>query len=80
MEREVGGIRCSEVLALLSDLVDNELATTDRVRIEAHVAECTECRRFGARFEVVLQTLRQTDVSPVIAAALEARLRAERGR
>jgi anti-sigma factor RsiW len=78
--RDVGGIRCGEVLALLSDLVDNELAATDRVRIETHVAECTECRRFGARFEIMLRTLRQTDVSPEIAASLDARLRAERGR
>lgn len=75
MEREIGGIRCSEVLARLADIVDGELAEVDRQRITAHVTACPECAKFGARYQDVIRALREADVPAETAAALDARLK-----
>jgi len=74
MERDIGGIRCSAVLARLADIVDGELSEYDRDRITAHVMGCPECAKFGARYQDVIRALRDADVSPEIAAALDERL------
>ncbi|MCU0656139.1 MAG: zf-HC2 domain-containing protein [Polyangiaceae bacterium] len=58
-EREVAGLRCSAVLELLSDYLDGELAPEARAGVEAHVAGCNVCERFGARFAAAVQTLRK---------------------
>lgn len=60
-ENDTGGIRCSEVLAKLSTYVDGELETPDVTRIEAHLAGCPDCERFGRGFGEMLVALRNTD-------------------
>lgn len=75
MERDIGGIKCSEVLARLGDVLDGDLDEHDRNRITAHVAGCPECERFGARYHDIVRALRESDVPPKVAAALDARLR-----
>ena len=57
-ERDVGGLRCSQVLARLSDYLDGDLGDDDRARIEAHVAACDVCARFGATFSEVVARVR----------------------
>lgn len=57
-EKSAGGMTCSEVLAVLSDYLDDELGQTDRARVEHHVRECSVCERFGGRFAGVMQSLR----------------------
>lgn len=80
MERDIGGIRCGEVLARLGDIVEGELSEPDRDRITAHVAGCTECARFGARYQDVIRALREADVPASVAAALDAKIRAASSR
>ncbi len=75
MERDIGGIRCGEVLARLGDIVDGELSETDRTRITAHVMGCAECARFGERYQEVVRALREADVPASVAAALDDRIR-----
>ena len=58
-ERVIAGLACSEVLALLSDYVDGELAAEDRGRVEAHVRACDNCERFGGAFAAVVRGLRR---------------------
>nr|MCU0228192.1 zf-HC2 domain-containing protein [Bryobacterales bacterium] len=53
-ERLVGGLRCSEVLHLLSDYLDGDLSPEMRTQVEAHVADCDNCARFGASFQRML--------------------------
>jgi len=57
-EREVGGLRCSEVLSRLSEYVDGDLGPDDVARVQAHVAGCDNCARFGQSFAWVLETVR----------------------
>jgi len=54
-----GGMRCSEVLAQLSEFLDGGLSVGERGAIEAHVRVCPDCTRFGGVFSTVLGRLRQ---------------------
>lgn len=38
-------MNCDTTDALLSDLIDNEIAPDDRAAIEAHIASCERCAR-----------------------------------
>jgi anti-sigma factor RsiW len=83
-DREVAGLRCSEVLQRLSEYVDGELSPDLVARIHDHLRGCDTCERFGARFANVVRTLRQELARPDpidadVAARLRARLAAQRG-
>ena len=84
-EREVGGLRCSDVLARLSDYVDGDLGEADVAMVRAHVAACDNCARFGTSFAWVLDTVREhlASVDPLdeaVAGRLRDRLAQERHR
>ena len=73
-ERLVAGLRCSEVLARLTDFVDGELSAAELEQVKAHVAGCDVCERFGGRFAAVVRALRETstpDVDPAVAERLD---------
>ena len=77
MEREVGGLRCSEVLARLGDYVDHELSDHERAAVEVHLRGCSVCERFGGRFAGLLRVTRDTlGAAPALDEALLARIRA----
>lgn len=77
-ERDVGGMRCRDVLAALGDYVDGELGVTDRARVQAHLRECEVCERFGGHFSRVVRSAReQLGATPVIEDALVASLLAK---
>ena len=57
--RNVGGLSCFEVLAQLSDYLDEDLGADERAKIEAHLAGCDACTRFGGEFGAVVKALRQ---------------------
>ena len=61
IEREVAGLRCSEVLAELSDYLDGDLEAARRARIEAHLQGCDACERFGASFTAAVHALRREE-------------------
>lgn len=58
-DRSVAGIRCTEVLEDLSDYLDGELPDERVARIEAHLAGCDWCERFGGDFGAAIRALRQ---------------------
>ena len=58
-ERTVAGLRCSEVLAQLSDYLDGELEVSDTKRIEEHLLGCPNCERFGDNFGSMVVSLRR---------------------
>ena len=77
LDRVIGGLRCRDVLASLSEYVDGELAGSELAALVAHVQGCDQCARFGARFALVLQVLREsaaTDHDAARRARLQARL------
>ncbi len=75
-ERRAGGLTCSQVMAALSDYVDGELTTARAAEVEAHVAECQQCARFGRGFSMLLAGMRRhLAAPPPVTAELERRLR-----
>jgi anti-sigma factor RsiW len=83
-ERTVAGLRCSEVLADLSEYLDAGLAAGRRHQIESHVRGCVYCERFGGRFAHAVRALRQHLTTPSavgsgVAERLRERLRRELG-
>ncbi len=59
IEREVAGLRCSEVLTDLSDFLDGDMQIERRSQIEAHLKGCDVCARFGGAFTAAIQALRE---------------------
>lgn len=81
-ERTVAGLRCSQVLARLSEYLDGELPAAERRAVEEHLRGCDACTRFGGEFSATLRSLRRHLLStPCDEARLRQRLRdAVRGR
>ena len=74
-DREVAGIRCSEVLDDLSDYFDDELPAARVAQIEAHLGGCDWCERFGGDFAGAIAALRaRLGSAPEVPAALHDRL------
>jgi len=57
-DREVAGIRCTEVLESLPDYLEDSLPAPDRSRVEAHLRGCTWCERFGGDYAGAVTALR----------------------
>ena len=58
-ERLAGGLRCSQVLELLSDAVDGTLTADNRDAVGMHIAECSTCERFGGKYAELVQAIRR---------------------
>lgn len=58
-EREVAGIRCTEVLALLADYIDGDLPDHRRRQIDEHLAGCSWCEDFGGAYGALVTGLRE---------------------
>jgi len=71
MKTEIGGIDCEEVLAKLSEYVDGALAPEVVSTIEAHLAGCSRCERFGGGFGRMVVSLRRQDAEELDPALLE---------
>ena len=67
LNREVGGIRCVDVLASLSDYLAGEVTEERRQAIEAHLRGCDHCERFGGRMGQLIAALRASlgDAGPL---------------
>lgn len=59
-QRVVGGMRCGEVLEVLSDLVDGELNERDAAAVAEHLRGCDWCERFGGSFSGMVSDLRRS--------------------
>lgn len=57
-EQERGGLKCGQVLSVLSDYVDGTLEAGHRAKVDEHLRGCTVCERFGGRFSRVVSSLR----------------------
>lgn len=57
-EKIVAGLSCRQVLELVSDYLDDELARDVRERVEQHLRGCEACARFGGELGATIRALR----------------------
>jgi anti-sigma factor RsiW len=60
-ERRLGGLWCSEVLALLTRYLDGDLNDAELSAVKAHVTGCSACATFGGAFHKAIIALRDAD-------------------
>ncbi len=73
----VAGVRCRSVLADLSDYLDGTLAADRLATLQAHLAGCDRCARFGSVAAGVLSALRDgASEAPALAPHTSESLRA----
>lgn len=58
LDRLVAGLRCRDVLADLSEFLDGTLDTERVAAIQAHLAGCDTCARFGGNVGEIVAALR----------------------
>jgi len=63
-DRNVGGIRCAEVLQVLAAYLDGSLAPEIRARVDAHLHGCGWCERFGGEYAAAVALLRREFAAP----------------
>jgi len=63
-ERVVAGLSCRDVLADLSEYLDNQLVSERRAQIDDHLRGCANCERFGGEFSAVVAALRRCLANP----------------
>lgn len=57
-DREVAGIRCGEVLVVLSEYLDDAVTPELRARVDGHLRGCDWCEHFGGAFAETIRELR----------------------
>lgn len=58
-DREIAGIRCTEILAKLDDYVDGNLSPELVAQINKHLSQCQWCAQFGGEYAAVVTKLQQ---------------------
>ncbi len=67
LDREIAGLSCRAVLHRLSPYLDGELPVEERQQVEAHLAACETCARFGGHVGALVRQLRTTlEFGPVV--------------
>lgn len=74
-EKTVGGLSCSQVLEVLSDYLDGDLADGVRRQVEEHLRGCEGCARFGGEFRTTVRALRTHLAQGALPVAVLDRLR-----
>jgi len=64
MDREVAGLACREVLALLPDFVDGSLSEAATDHVLQHVQVCDHCERFGGAYGHLVAAVRSALQAP----------------
>lgn len=73
---EKGEVSCSDVEALMSDYVDNDMAPSVRRRLEHHMAQCESCSQCRSDFLTIRAVARELGArTETLPAGVEQRLR-----
>jgi len=58
LQREVGGLRCVDVLERLPDYLGAALEPADVARVKAHLSQCANCAGFGGLYGRAVAAIR----------------------
>jgi anti-sigma factor RsiW len=70
---------CWELVELVTDYLEGTLPDDDRVRLEAHLAECPYCEKYIAQMRQTVEALGALPAEPIDPAQQQELLRAFRG-
>lgn len=62
LEKEI--ISCRDVARLMDDYTDQELSTTLRARLDAHIRRCPECQELRSSYRWVCDTAHELGQAP----------------
>lgn len=57
IDRDLPEMPCRELVELITDYLEDRLLPVDRVRFEAHLAECEACRMYLDQFRQTIRVL-----------------------
>jgi anti-sigma factor RsiW len=70
---------CRELVELITDYLEDRLSPVDRIRFEAHLAECEACRLYLEQFRQTIRVLGRLPEESLSSEARGALLAAFRG-
>lgn len=79
MSDDLREMPCRALVELITDYLENRLTPVDRIRFEAHLAECDACRTYLEQFRVTVRALGRLPEESLSSEAREALLAAFRG-
>lgn len=79
IEHDLPELPCRELVELVTEYLENRLSPTDRVRFEAHLAQCEACRAYLDQFQQTIRALGRLPEESLSAEARTALLAAFRG-
>lgn len=74
LDRTIAGLRCRDLLTLLTDYVDGDLAAEVVANVNAHLTGCAACAKFGGEYGALVRELRTRLREQSVARDVEARL------
>ncbi len=72
--RMIAGLRCRDLLSLLTDYVDGELSTEVVGWVDAHLRGCIHCEKFGREYGALVGELKSRLEAPTVSSDVRARL------
>ena len=63
---------CRDAVALMTDYLDGDLTTTDRVRLDEHLAACPHCSEYLAQLRITIDALGHVEVDDLTDDAVDA--------
>lgn len=74
LNRVVAGLRCRDLLMLLTDYIAGELNAKDVEQVDAHLGECEYCKKFGGEYGALVEELRGCLEAPSVDPGVWSRL------
>ena len=70
---------CRELVEVVTDYLENRLSAADRIRFEAHLAQCEACRMYLEQFRQTIRAIGRLSEESLSPEARTALLEAFRG-
>ena len=74
INRMIAGLRCRDLLSLLTDYVDGALGAKQLGRVDAHLRGCVHCAKFGGEYGALVGGLQSRLDAPTVTADVRDRL------
>ncbi len=74
IDRVIAGLRCRDLLSLLTDYVDGELSAKEVGRVDGHLRGCLHCEKFGGEYGALVGELKSRPNAPTVDSDVRVRL------